>query len=59
MAKYKTVTMENRVALRLSDSMNNKLLRACEINCANRGAIIRTALIEYFQNHGITESEEK
>ena len=59
MARYKTVTMDNRVALRLSDSMNNKLLMACEINCANRGTIIRTALIEYFQNHGITESEGK
>ena len=59
MAKYKTVSMENRVALRLSDSMNNKLLRACEINCANRGAIIRTALIEYFEKHGITEGEGK
>lgn len=59
MAKYKTVTMDNRIAVRLSDSMNNKLLRACEINCANRGTIIRTALIEYFQNHGITESEGK
>ena len=59
MAKYKTVSMEHRVALRLSDSMNSKLLRACEINCANRGAIIRTALIEYFEKHGITDSEGK
>ena len=59
MAKYKTVSMENKVAVRLSDSMNNKLLRACELNCTNRGTIIRTALIEYFQNHGITESDGK